>query len=165
MSVRQFATIVGVSAATISQVERGITDPSLGTLRGIAKALQVPLFDLFADEDQPSATVIRADEGTIVQTGGRDIGNYRRVSPIPFPLEVLDGRLEPGAASSDDLWSHPADECALVIEGQLTVHVGDEVHELDVNDSCAFDSNVPHRYVNNGTVPARFVVAVTPPSY
>jgi transcriptional regulator with XRE-family HTH domain len=49
MTIAQLADTAEVSSALISQVERGLTDPSLATLRQIARVLSVPLFDLFED--------------------------------------------------------------------------------------------------------------------
>ena len=163
LSVRQFAAEVGVSPATISQVERDISDPSLETLRQIARALGVALFDLFAENSRRTVAVSRASENVHVTSGSG--AYYRRASPIHGPLEVLDGHLPPGAATAPERWSHPADECVVVVTGHLTVEVGDERVELAEDDACSFDSNVPHRYVNEGSEPARFIVAVTPPSY
>jgi transcriptional regulator with XRE-family HTH domain len=163
MSVRQFATEVGVSPATISQVERDITDPSLETLRRIARALDVAIFDLFAEKSRLTVAVARASDDVHVTSGSG--AYYRRASPLHGPLEVLDGQLPPGAATSPERWSHPADECVVVIRGRLVVEVGDERVELTEDDSCSFDSNVPHRYLNEGSEPVRFIVAVTPPSY
>lgn len=57
LTLHQLAGLTGMSVAMISQVERGITDPSLETLRRISEALEVPLFDLFReDEAEPRST-------------------------------------------------------------------------------------------------------------
>ncbi|MEV8607170.1 cupin domain-containing protein [Amycolatopsis sp. NPDC051373] len=52
-----------------------------------------------------------------------------------------------------------------MLTGRLTVEVGDQVHVLKTGDSCHFDSNIPHRFRNDGRTSARFMVSVTPPSY
>ncbi|MFI7066812.1 helix-turn-helix domain-containing protein [Kribbella sp. NPDC050124] len=51
MTVRQLADHSGGSSALISQVKRGVTDPSLETMRRIAGALDTPMFSLFQDGD------------------------------------------------------------------------------------------------------------------
>ncbi|MEV4603465.1 cupin domain-containing protein [Amycolatopsis sp. NPDC049253] len=58
-----------------------------------------------------------------------------------------------------------SEECVVVLSGRLTVEVGDQVHELKTRDSCHFDSNIPHRFRNDGRTSAQFMVSVTPPSY
>ena len=43
MTLSQLASQSGLSEGMISQVERGITDPSLETLRKISRVLNLPL--------------------------------------------------------------------------------------------------------------------------
>ncbi len=165
VTLSAFAGAVGVSSGMISQVERGLTDPSLGTLRRIARELGVPIFSIFCeDEDADPVRVVRHDRRMYVRSPHGEI-TYARISAGPGQLEVLAGSLEPGGASSPELWSHPSQECALVTSGQLVLHVQDESFALAAGDSCSFNSRLPHRYANPGPDPCRFVLSVTPPSY
>lgn len=165
ISLAAFAQEVGVSTGLVSQVEREITDPSLETLRRIAKVLGVPIFSLFQDGSAgETVRVVRADGRVHVRSPHGDI-TYSRVSAGGGRLEVLEGVLEPGGSSSQDLWSHPSEECAVVLSGRLTLEVGDETWVLRASDSCTFDSRLPHRYRNDSARTCRFLLAVTPPSY
>ena len=47
LSLKSLAEEAGISIALLSQVERDQVDPSLDTLRKLARALNVPLFSLF----------------------------------------------------------------------------------------------------------------------
>jgi transcriptional regulator with XRE-family HTH domain len=163
LTATELAKVAQVSPGLISQVERGITDPSLETLRRIARALDVPLFSLFAGEDVEPVAVVRAGRRARVQSPQGGI-SYDRLS-AGGKVEVLEGRLEPGAASSDEAWAHPSEECAVVLAGQLTVEVDGERQVLHPGDSATFDSRRPHRYLNENCRPVRFLVAVSPPSY
>ena len=165
LTVRQLAAGAAVSPALISQVERGINDPSLDTLRRIAEVLQVPLFDLFqAPSSGRGVEVVRAGERMEVGSPRGDL-RYTRISAGFGNVEVLEGVLEPGGASSEEPWSHPAEECALVTEGRLVVEVHGQRHLLAAGDSVSFDSRLPHRYLNEEAARAVFVLSVTPPSY
>src|SRR5882757_6848216 len=55
----------GISVSMLSQVERGLLDPSLETLRNIAEALGTAPFRLLAEEG-PIAGLIRRGERRIV---------------------------------------------------------------------------------------------------
>jgi len=77
----------------------------------------------------------------------------------------LEGLLEPGGSSSSEPWSHPSEECSVVLGGQLTLRVGDQEWTLGEGDSCSFDSRLPHRYLNTTDEPCTFLISVTPPSY
>lgn len=160
-----FAKAVGVSGGLVSQVERGLTDPSLETLRRVSAVLQVPMFSLFQEEvDGEPVRVVRHDNRMCIRSPRGEI-TYSRVSAGAGALEVLEGTLHSGGASSEEFWSHPSEECALVLTGELTVQVGESQWVLAEGDSCSFDSRLPHRYRNTTDRPCRFLLAVTPPSF
>jgi transcriptional regulator with XRE-family HTH domain len=164
VTLRRLASDAGVSPALISQVERGITDPSLDTLRRIAQALDIPLFDLFQDPSESEVAVVRAASRSLIRSPHGGL-SYSRVSPGFGKLEVLEGVLEPHRVSSETPWAHPSEECVLVTVGLLTVEVDGDLYHLRQGDSCYFDSRRPHRYLNDHDIAAVFTLSVTPPSY
>ena len=164
LSLKQLAELTGVSIALLSQVERSHIDPSLDTLRRIAKALDIPLFSLFAQPTDNVVAVVPKDRRPHLIAAPGAVA-YTRVSPGFGRLEVLEGVLEPGAASSPSLWAHNSEECALVLQGTLTVEFENEIHTLHVGDSIYFDSHQGHRYVNATQEPVIYLVSVTPPSF
>lgn len=164
MTVTELARLAGVSTGLISQVERALADPSLVTVRKIARALDVPLFSLFEESDTEEIAVVRRESRVQVQSPKGGI-TYSRISAGRGRLEVLEGTLAPGGASAPEPWTHPSEECVLVTAGKLVVEVSGREHALDVGDSCCFDSRLPHRYVNPHRKPAEFVVSITPPGY
>jgi transcriptional regulator with XRE-family HTH domain len=164
MTVKELAAAAEVSTGLISQVERGLTDPSLETLRRLARALGLPLFDLFSQEEQDAVAVVRRDRRILVRSPHGGIG-YSRISPGKGRLEMLEGTLDPGGASSAEPWSHPSEECVLVTEGRLVVEVAGERHELEPGDACYLDSRRPHRYLNESRAVTKFLIGITPPSY
>ena len=164
LTVRQLAAEAEVSPALVSQVERGITDPSLETLRRIAQALGVSLFDLFQEPGATGTALIKAGHRMLVRSHVGDL-TYSRISPGSGKLEVLEGVLEPGGCSSKEPWTHPSEECAVVTSGRLVVEVAGRRNLLEPGDSCYFDSRLPHRYLNEHDAETVFILSVTPPSY
>jgi transcriptional regulator with XRE-family HTH domain len=70
LSMRQFADLVGISNPYLSQIERGLRDPSEKVLQGIAKSLQISVDTLREQaglgaeaEEEPAAVgeAIRTD--------------------------------------------------------------------------------------------------------
>jgi transcriptional regulator with XRE-family HTH domain len=70
VSMRQFARMVGISNPYLSQIERGLRDPSEQVLQGIAESLETTVDVLYAqaglvtddgEEDPPALAAIRAD--------------------------------------------------------------------------------------------------------
>lgn len=163
LTIAEVAKDAGVSAALLSQVERGRVDPSLETLRQVARVLEVPLFSLFLLEEASQVEVIRqGQEKTITSPGGDLI--YAQKSIPGGSLEVLAGKLQPGGKSHGTPWTHLSEECIVVTQGTLRVEVNGVSHDLHVGDSCHFDSHLPHRFVNATEATVEYLVAVTPPS-
>jgi len=162
MSLRQLAQATGVSPALLSQVERGTTDPSLSTVRKLAAVLGADLATLFAET--PPAEVHHSRPGQRpLLSAGADLMSYERLTPGRSDLEVLHGRLAPGQATSEEPWSHPSTECAVVVVGTMSAEVGGVRHNLAIGESLTFDSRLPHRYFNDTDGPAEYLIAVTPP--
>jgi transcriptional regulator with XRE-family HTH domain len=165
LTLTSLAAKAGISAAQLSQVERGRADASLATLRRIAAALEVPLFSLFnaGDEAKPF-NVQKNSEHLRISLPGSDTG-YSRLSSGRGKLEVLRADLRPGIASSSVFHSHGAEECVYVEKGTVTLETPQEILQLDEGSSCHFSAEIPHRYVNNTNNTAIYIVAVTPPSF
>ena len=74
-------------------------------------------------------------------------------------LEVI---YSPGGHSTDERQPlrHDVREYGLVLSGTLQANVGFESYELGPGDSIAFDSSVPHEYLNKTGEPVQAVWVV-----
>ena len=162
LSLRELAARSGLSATLLSQVERGVTEPSLSTLRRLAGVFGESVASLF-DSSPPSVWISRPGSRSIL-AGPHGLIGYERLTPGNGQLEVLRAVLPPGAATSTELWAHPSTECAYVVAGTLTVQIGDAAHQVPAGESITFDSTQPHLYRNATDSPVEYLVSVTPPS-
>ena len=92
MRVAELAREVGVTPSLISQIERGMSRPSVSTLFAIAQALDVPVDAFFREPQQPAAAAAQPDgppgSGGADGPGGADDG-----SPAgPGQVAAADGR-------------------------------------------------------------------------
>jgi quercetin dioxygenase-like cupin family protein len=71
----------------------------------------------------------------------------------------------PGTSTENSPFQHEGEECGLVLQGTLEVHLGDEAFVLEEGDSIIFDSRRPHWYRNIGSTRVLSVWAVTPPTF
>lgn len=163
MSLRALAEETGLSATLISQIERGVTEPSLKTLRSLARYFGSSVATLFDEKDAPRVHVSRPDRRSRLSSPKGHI-QYERLTPGNGQLEVLRGVLGPGENSSDETWSHDAVECVYVLTGVLTVEVGGTGHDVPAGIAITLDSNQPHRYVNHSAQRVEFILSVTPPT-
>lgn len=164
-TLEEIAQKVGVTRSFLSQVERGLANPSLTNLRRIAGELRVPLFLLLADGTHPrNALVRKAERRNLVLPNATT--SYQLLSPdLNRKIEMIFTTLRVGSASCEEPLSHPGEECAFLLKGKVSVEVGTEKFVLDEGDTLYFDSTLPHRIVNLGDVPAEIVSAITPPNF
>ncbi|WP_327658060.1 helix-turn-helix domain-containing protein [Streptomyces sp. NBC_00483] len=163
LSLRALAQQAGLSATLLSQVERGVTEPSLATLRRLADVFGASVVALFDEEDVPAVHISRPGERSTI-SGPRGLVQYERLAGSNGRLEVLRAILPPGAATSDEPWAHPSTECAYVIDGTLTVEIAGVTHAVTAQESITFDARQPHLYRNAADDPVEYIVSVTPPS-
>lgn len=165
LSQRRLARLSGVSNATISLIEHGRTDPSMGLLRSILEALGVSFAEFFSASERPVEKVFfRHHELSEVGKGpisflqvGADLSDSQ--------LQILHERYRPGADTGRSMLSHDAEEGGIILQGRLEVTIGDDVQTLSIGDAYKFNSRVPHRFRNTGSEDCVLVSACTPPSF
>lgn len=178
LSAVALARLCNVSPSLVSQVERGLTAPSLDVLWSIAKALEVPIGTFFQpNEPYPApseintgteparrAIVVRADRRK--RLGLTPSLTYQLLSPdLQHRIELVWVEFRPGEEGPLEPFTHAGEEQMVVIQGELHVWIGDEVWLLAPGDAITFDSAIPHRAGNRGAAPAIVIAAITPPSF
>jgi transcriptional regulator with XRE-family HTH domain len=164
-SQRELAKRAGVSNALISLIEQNKSSPSVGVLKKILAGFPMSLADFFALEMASREKVFfAAAELTEISGGpvayhqvGRDLADRA--------LQVLHERYAPGADTGEAMLRHDAEECGVVVKGELEVTVGEQRRVLGAGDAYYFDSRLPHRFRNLGEDEAEVVSACTPPSF
>jgi len=154
-----------ISPGLLSQLERGLGNPSFSTLHKLAHALEVPLSTFFQGSGSQNGTVVRRHERKRLVLPNRQLV-YELVTPdLNRAFEMVWVEFSPGASTEKHPYVHQGEECGLVLDGKLEVHLGDEVFTLERGDSITFQSTVPHWHRNPGTTRTRTVWAVVPPSF
>jgi transcriptional regulator with XRE-family HTH domain len=162
LNISDIADRTNLTVSHVSQIERGVANPSLSSLNKIAKALNVHITRLF-HENPDKFNVVRADErkkiffdkaGSYIAllAGGRDqdsIGVY-------FSHYI-------GKKLGQDLIPHEGKEFFYIAEGEMKVHLEAETVNLKKGDSLFFDSNIPHKVVAV-KVPLDTIIVTTSPA-
>jgi transcriptional regulator with XRE-family HTH domain len=157
ISASALARAANVSKSTISELERHSGNPSLETLWAIARALEVPLGFLLADEETAgSIRVIRSDERgtTFVEPGYRS--RLLAGWTVDGVVEVYLTDLEEGADHRSESHGAGVIEYGVVVEGRVEIELGNEHVELAQGDLMSFPADRPHAYRAIGG-PARIV--------
>jgi len=149
-TLQELAQNAGISTSFLSQVERGLSEPSLDSALRIAGSLNVPMTAIASEEDEAP------DGGQKTYHG---VYRDRFVTPDSAQtLQVLEAYLEPGLQSRVHAYAHPEDEeCVFVIEGVMEITVDDTVHRVHAGESLMIDPRMPHSYANLGTEPVRWL--------
>jgi transcriptional regulator with XRE-family HTH domain len=135
---------VGVSQSALSQFESGRTEPSLGTLWSLGRALNASLFDFFAAEPAQTVSVTRANERTVMVYERARYEAVTRSSKRRMDLFYL--HLRPGEGPVREAIGHAGEECCTVLSGQMDVTVGADTYRLGVGDGMWFISDQPHTF-------------------
>lgn len=164
LSLRDLGSATGLSATLLSQIERGVTEPSLKSLRLLADYFGQSISALFQDDPSVEAAQVTHPGERHTITGPDGGIRYQRVTHGNGRLEVLHGTLRPGESSGEEPRSHDAVECAYVLAGELTVEVDAELFTLTAGQAVTLNSLKPHRYSNEGAELTEFILSVTPPT-
>ena len=161
MSARTLARALGISPSAVSQIERGVLQPSVSRLIAMTDALGVPLAAVFDTSSDPVAETIatvggfalqRADQASVVtlETGV----TFRRLSPGRTPgVDYFESTYPPGSTAHDEgsLFRHDGYEVGTIISGELTIDFDEERVVLRAGDAISYPCSRPHRLHNTGT--------------
>ena len=166
LTLAEIALRLGRSVGWVSQVERGLSIPSLGDLRAFASLFDVPI-SLFFSHDVP----VEQERGVIVRAGSRrSLGTSESglveelLSPdLGGSFEMLRSVFAPGAELRTET-RRPTEEAGYVASGTFEIEIDGVWHRLGEGDSFRFEGK-PFRWRNPGVEPAVVIWVVSPPVY
>ena len=165
LTLQQLAGKVHLSAAFISQIEHDKASPSIATLKTIAHALDAKVIDFFADELLQDPVVTTPDQWTQVLIPGWQSDTKRLVKIVASKrMEPFLTTIKPGGKSREP-YSHPGEEFGFVLEGEITITVGNEVYYVGPKSSFYYSSLLPHLWINKGRKDCKIIWVVSPPSW
>jgi transcriptional regulator with XRE-family HTH domain len=189
MTLKQLAEMTRLSVGLLSEVERGLAQPSMSSLKKIAQALGFSLFD-FGDERKktdvrPSRSSVRSkrshrntnyedDDIQVVHAEKRKKLIYPRI-PAVFELltpdlnrsyEVLYVRYKRGFTSgSEPIVDPPGEKCVFILSGCLELKIGRKSVQLHQGDSVSYPGNAPVSLRVVGEEACEAICFATPPTF
>jgi transcriptional regulator with XRE-family HTH domain len=169
LSIQAVAQMTGLSIGFVSQVERGLSSPSVRDLVGLAEALGGDFNLLVAAGASPRS---RAGRSPVIRIADRrDIAFHEGVhkqllSPADEKMLFLYMiTIEPHGGTGEEAYVHHGEEAGLVIQGKLLLAVDGADHLLNEGDSFRFNSMLPHSFSNPTAAVSRVLwVNVKPPA-
>ena len=147
LSMKEVAISSGLSIGFISQVERGLTSPSLTSLTAIANFLRSDVTN-FLSQPKSKSSITRHQERDVYTINKNGL-QYERLSDS-FPGHTLNSVIiheMPGHRTESI--SHEGEEFFFTLEGAITIYIDGVVNILEAGDSLHFDSSRSHSAWNH----------------
>jgi transcriptional regulator with XRE-family HTH domain len=149
-TMQQVADEASLTIGFISQIERGISTPSLASLYNVAKALDASV-DMFVSRkpERTHSVVSHAGRRQTYKIDGTS--RFYEFLERGFPEAKLNACLShvpPGHAS--EMMSHEGEDFVYLVAGEMLYEVDGVAYNLKAGDTLHFDSRKPHRGTNIG---------------
>lgn len=168
LNLSALAAEIDLSVSMLSQIEKGMANPSLNTLKLISKTLDVSLFNFFIENDQKNNLVVKPENRKKIILPESENISYELLTPdLKGTIEFALMKIEPGYSSSINLISHTGEEMAYVMKGNIDIYLDthDNKLSLSAGDSIRILPNMKHRWENNYNEDSEIIFAVTPTSF
>ncbi|MCH4890373.1 helix-turn-helix domain-containing protein [Acidaminobacter sp. JC074] len=168
MTIKELSERANVTASMLSQLERGLANPSINTLKTIAQALEIQLFTFFIEDEVKDNLVVKPQDRKqmILPSEGQELITYELLSPdLKGDVELAIMTLTPKSHTSKDNFKHTGEEVAYVSKGKVHLFLNETELELDEGDSVKIPPNMLHRWYNPYSQEAIVIFAVSPPSF
>jgi transcriptional regulator with XRE-family HTH domain len=160
MTLEDLAQASDLTRSYVSKVERGASSPSIGAAMNLARALGVPVEELFGEpSDTDPVTITRLDKRALRLNAGAE---SRVVAGTSKGHRMLAFVLRPSAERTRDhpMSHHDGEEILYVLKGRLELQLSGRTEILDAGDCAHFNSAVPHKVTSIGKVPAEALLVV-----
>lgn len=184
LTIRELARRTGLSASFISQVERGKANPSIDSLRQIAKCLEISIQYLLSEGEDTAGSHsddnVRGEDGLIIEyspvvrAGSRSkvynptIGvDYELLtSDLNRKMEPFFRRLSPNTTKIARRLRQETEQFIYVLSGNLLVGLDDKEYVLNPGDSIYFEGYQLQKLVcASETEAVEWISVITPPVY
>ncbi len=181
LTLEQLARSTNLSKSFLSQVERGLAQPSITSLKKIAQMFEISMVSLFgtdasangfhlAGTNGEAGTYIR-DVRVVRETQRKKLSLpgshvvYEMLTPdLKRRMQILFLQLEPGDSTGEEPIVDPEGEkCLLLLKGSIEYRLGDQVYTLHAGDSIYFPADLPQSWSGIGDEPIKAVLVMTPP--
>jgi quercetin dioxygenase-like cupin family protein len=164
MTLDDLSASAGVSRAMLSEIERGVKNPTIRVVSQIAAGLGCTVSELLGETPSPAESVWvtrRAERRVLLDPRS---GVERHLLSPAFQargVEVLWYSIPPGAETGEfPPHRRGVFEHITVVEGRLRCALGEEVVHLLTGDSVSFPADLSHAFRNEGTTPCRYLLII-----
>ena len=147
----------------ISQLERGLTAPSVSTLADIVECLGTNLSDFFHEEDDIQIIFPKEDCFEKEDEDGNFI-TWLVATAQSRSIEPILVNLQPKQTLPEDK-PHEGEEFGYVLNGAITIHIGTKEIKAKKGESFYFTPDSTHYISASGNKGASILWVSSPPSF
>jgi transcriptional regulator with XRE-family HTH domain len=161
------ARAVGRSVGWLSQVERGLTEPSVRDLDRIADHLGVNIslfFRASAKRPDEAGIVLRAEDRVSIGSAESGLTEDLLSPSLSGSFEMIRSTFAPRSDSGGKRSARGREDGGVVVSGRLTLELDGRAFDLGPGDSFQF-ADRDYAWRNDGDVAAVVIWIVAPPVY
>lgn len=147
----------------ISQMERGLTAPSVSTLLDIVECLGTNLSDFFHEENELQIVYPKEDYFEKEDEHKNSI-TWLIATAQSRSMEPILVQLQPGLSMPEDK-PHEGEEFGYVLDGEIRLHYGEDVYTVRKGDSFIFPANRKHKISSACKKVSSILWISSPPSF
>ena len=152
LSIRDLAKLADVTPSLLSQIERGLANPSVNSLKSIASSLNVPLFTFFVSEVDKKNLIVRHDNRKkVILPGSKEVIYEILIPDSSGNLEFAIMDLAPNTSSCVDRITH---------NGEVKLFMDDDEFTLSKGDSVKVPLGTKHKWQNDSNSESKVIFAV-----
>lgn len=170
MSLQEVSRRADISIGFLSQIERGLSVPTVRSINRICAALEMPvswLFDSYADQDgSDNPLVVRKAKRRVLDLGAKGMVKELMTPDNCSGIQMMRMVIRPGGSTGDLPYNHPVGaKCGTVLSGVLGIEVDGGEHFLESGDAIAFEATRMIRLYAVGDTEVDVLWVVSPAVY
>jgi quercetin dioxygenase-like cupin family protein len=157
LSLNDISLRTDIDVSMLKQIEEGTFAPPLGMVIKLAKALEMKIGYFISGEEDRAYTIVRRDDRKVVSRYDSKRAKYYGYEYESLAPHKKDRHMEPflvtlePAETEEERSAHDGQEFIFVLEGNMEVRLGEEIHILEPGDTIYYDSTIPHLVKCHGT--------------
>lgn len=149
ITLQTLSDITSLSIGYLSNIERGLSSPTISSLQKICNVLNIDLIELLQPLTE-SKSIVRKSERREIYYSQESKAKLEAITEGNRKIIGYCITMEPGVNYKDVAGNHPAEELAIVAKGKMEIEVNGIKHILCEGDTIFIESNMSHKYKNCG---------------
>jgi len=165
MTLKDLARKAGCTDAYLSQLERGLGNPSVMILKNVSSALGIKVVDFFLEPQTEDDVVLKEEDRVNVDVKREDAKIQMLVRNVQNKrMQPFYNLIKPGGGSKGS-YSHIGEEFGIVLQGKLEINLNGKIYQVKKGETFYFSSQIPHGWSNPGKRKTIVIWVTSPPTF